>query len=202
GYAADSYDSFQTDLQSGAWPGSGNGLSPASPASVITSLDLEPASVLFGLSWVQSAQRTGFLMQQNTVAPADLQAAATQEGAAGRVITALSDNNGQITYLSYAWLGDTATVYEARAVFTPTAGAVAAAATLAKQGYILTATGQADSSGNLVLVGTRVQGDSLPRPFVAAPASQVDVMQQQGYAPIGVIVDLTQSDPYTYLGER
>src|SRR5207253_3548832 len=110
-----------------------NGLSPASPASVITSLDLEPASVLFGLSWVQSAQQTGFLMQQNTVAPADLQAAATHEGAAGRVITALSDNNGQITYLSYAWLADTATIYEARAVFTPTAGAVAAAATLAKQ---------------------------------------------------------------------
>jgi len=203
GYAGDFYDSFQTDLQSSAWPGFSNGLSPASPASVITSLDLEPASVLFGLSWVQSAQQTGFLMQQNTVAPADLQAAATHEGAAGRVITALSDNNGQITYLSYAWLADTATIYEARAVFTPTAGAVAAAATLAKQGYILTATGQADSSGNLVLVGTRVEGDSLPRPFVAAQGSlQVTAMQQQGYAPVGVIVDLTQTDPYAYLGER
>jgi hypothetical protein len=203
-YGSDSFDNFEADLANVSWPGFNNGLSPARSAAVVTSLDLEPASALFGLSWAQSAQQTGFLMQQNSVAPADLQTAATAEGAAGRVITAVSGNgSGQITYLAYAWLADSASVYEARVVFTPTRGAVAAATALAAGGYILTASGQADASGNIVLVGTRLEGDTLPRPFRAAQSTMSYTgMQQQGYAPVGVIIDLTQSDPYTYLGER
>jgi hypothetical protein len=204
GYGSDFFDNFQADLQNSAWPAFANVASPASAESVITSLDLEPANVLFAVSWIQSAQQSGFELVQNTVAATDLQAAATQEGASSRVITAISSNAGQITYLSYGWLADTATLYESQVVTTSPTYAPIAAAGLAAEGFIITATGQADSSGNILLVGTRVQGDTMARPFVAAQGSSaIQTMMQQGYANVGVIVDLSNpTNPYTYLGER
>jgi hypothetical protein len=201
-YASDFYDSFQADLQDASWPALDNGLTPNSSSSVITSLDLEPANVLFALAWVQSMQQSGFIARQNTVAPADLQAAAAQEGAAGRVITAISDNAGQITYFAYGWQSDTTTLYEAQVVTASPGGAPAAAAALAAQGYIITGTGLADANNNILIVGTRVQGDTMPRPFVTAQGSQLATMQQQGYANVGVIVNDALRDAYTYLGER
>ena len=204
GYGSDFFANFQADLQNTAWPAFANGASPSSAQAVITSLDLEPANVLFAVSWIQSAQATGFVSVQNTVTPANLEAAATQEGASSRVITAISDNAGQITYLSYGWQADTATLYESQVVTTSPTDAPTAAANLAAQGFIITATGRADSSGNILLVGTRVQGDTMARPFVAAQGSSaIQAMMQQGYANVGVIVDLSNpSNPYTYLGER
>jgi hypothetical protein len=204
GYGSDVFDNFETDLQNAAWPAFSNGASPASAASVITSLDLEPANILFAVSWIQSAQQTGFELLQNTVTAANLPAAATQEGASSRVITAASNNAGEITYLSYGWQADTATIYEAQVVTASPTDAPTAAANLAAQGFIITATGLADSSGNVVLVGTRVQGDTMARPFVAAQGSSaIQAMTRQGYANVAVIVDLSNpNDPYTYLGER
>jgi len=204
GYGSDVFEDFQMDLQNPAWPALGNGASPASAQSVITALDLEPADVLFALSWVQSSDQTGFNLTQNTAAPAALQAAATQEGAGSRVITAISYNAGQITYLSYGWQADTSTIYESEIVTASPTNAPTAAAGLAAQGFIITATGSADGNGNVLLVGTRVQGDIMPRPFMAAQGSaEIQTMMQQGYANVGVILDLSnQLDPYTYLGER
>jgi hypothetical protein len=204
GYGSDFFDNLQADLQNTAWPAFANRATPASAQSVITSLDLEPADVLFAVSWIQTAQQTGFVLVQNTVAAANLEAAATQEGASSRVITAISNNAGQFTYLSYGWQADSATVYEAQVVTTSPTYAPTAAASLAAQGFIITATGRADSSGNILLVGTRVQGDTMARPFVAAQGSSaIQAMMQQGYANVGVIVDLSNpSNPYTYLGER
>ncbi len=203
GYSSDTFDDLEADLQNTAWPAQ-NGASPASATSVITSLDLEPASALFAVSWIQTAQQTEFEREENAVSAANLQAAATQEGANSRVITAISNNAGEITYLSYGWQADTVTLYEAQVLTASTADAPAAAARLAAQGFIITALGQADSSGNILLVGTRVQGDTLARPFVAAQGSMaVQAMMQQGYALIGVIVNLSNpANPYTYLGER
>jgi hypothetical protein len=204
GYGSDFFDNFQADLQDTAWPAFANGASPASAQSVITSLDLEPANVLFAVSWMQSAQQSGFELVQNTVTAASLEAAATQEGASSRVITAISYSAGQITYLAYSWQADTATLYDSEVVTTSPTYAPTAAAALAAQGFIITATGQADSSGNILLVGTRVQGDRMARPFVSAQGSlAIQAMMQQGYANVGVILDLSNlTDPYTYLGER
>jgi hypothetical protein len=203
GYGSDFFDSFQEDVQNSAWPQS-FGASPGSASSVITSLDLEPDNVLFAVAWVQTAQQTVFQAVQNTVAPASLEAAANQEGANSRVITAVSNNAGAITYFSYGWQADTATLYEAHVVSTSPSNAASAAADLAAQGFIITATGTADSSGNVVLVGTRVQGDNMARPFVAAQGTPaIQTMMQQGYANVGVIVDYTNpANPYTFLGER
>jgi hypothetical protein len=213
GYAADFYEDFAADLQVGSTSlvSSANGVGPNFSDAVITSLDLEPASDLFAVSWIQTPPANGaavqgnsFVMVQNTVADSQLQAAATAEGAAGRVITAISANElGEATYLAYAWQADPTTLYDLKVVTASTAGAPAAAGILAAQGYIITATGQADASGDLFLVGTRVQGDTMPRPFEAVQgSSQFQSMQQQGYAIVGVIEDLTQADEYTWLAER
>jgi len=217
GYAGDFYENFQTDLQSAAATllSFGNGVTAVSSTSVITSLDLEPASNLFAVSWTQlgqaagatasaqSAQQNAFIMEQNSVTPADLQSAAMQEGAASRVITAISVDGGEVTYLAYAWQADTATFYETQVATASTAQAPTAAAGLAAQGYIITAIGQADNLGNLYLVGTRVQGDTMARPFTAVPRGSQNQLMQQGYAIVGVIMDLSNAtNPYTYFGER
>lgn len=211
GYASDYYDNFTADLTDPTWDAFPNtDISPVTSSSVITSLDLEPADILFGLSWVQSTQSSGFQLVQQTVAPADFQAAATQEGVNGRVITAVSNNSGQITFISYAWQADTATVYEAQVTTASPADTLTAAANLAAVGYIITAVGQADDSGDIVMVGTRVQGDTMARPFVMAQApSDIANMQAQGYATVGVVTGAAQGaksgpNPYaqTYLGER
>lgn len=214
GYGGDLYANFQADLQSptATTLTFGNGVTAVSPTSVITSLDLEPASNLFAVSWVQLSQASGatasiqsdqqntFTMEMNSTSPADLKSAAAQESAASRVITAISVNGSLVTYLAYAWQADTATIYDTQVVTASTAQAPAAAATLAAQGYVITAIGQADDLGNLYLVGTRVQGDTMARPFIAASGGSQ--LMQQGYAIVGVIFNSTQSDPYTYLGER
>ena len=204
-YASDTYANLQADLQSSAWPGfqdAALSLTPVSGSSVITSLDLEPASVLFAVAWTQSTQASGFHSDLARVTPADLQAAAVQEGGLGRVITALSYDNGQVTYLAYGWQADAGTVYETQIVTSSPANAPAAAAGLAAQGYIITASGRADDDGNLLLVGTRVQGDSMARPLASAQGEAVAPLMQQGYAIVAVISDLSQAKPITFILER
>jgi hypothetical protein len=193
GYASDTYDDFQADLQSPTWPAFANGISPASAGSVITSLDIEPAQDLFALSWVQTNTQTGFDQHVSTLAPQALQAAATQEGLSSRVITAIAANGTQVTYISYGWQGDTTTLYDSQIVTAAPSAAPTAAANLAAAGYIITATGPADSAGDVFLVGTRVQGDSMPRPF-AEPTDNSSTAPyfQQGYALVGIILG-TQS---------
>jgi hypothetical protein len=204
-YVSDSYANLQADLQSSAWPGlqsAGTSLTPSSDGSVITSLDLESADALFALSWIQSTQESGFLPNQVTVAPANVQAAAVQEGAAGRVITAISYDAGQVTCLSYGWQADAGTLYEAQVATSSAPNAVAAAASLAAQGYIITASGRADDDGNLLLVGTRVQGDTMARPFMAAQGADILAYMQQGYSIVAVISDITQPNATTFILER
>lgn len=206
GYGADFYENFAADLQPGSAYWFTGGIGPNSSDAVIDSLDLEPASDLFAVSWIQpreSTQAAGFVRVENTLASSQLQAAAAVEGAAGRVITAISANGAEVTYLAYAWQADRVTLYEAKVVTASAPAAPAAAGALAAQGYILTAIGQADGTGGLFLIGTRVQGDTLPRPFEAVQGAQAfQTLQQQGYAIVGVVDDLTAATPYTWLAER
>jgi hypothetical protein len=214
GYASDLYANFPVDVQS--WPsqsGAGsNGIFPFASSAVVTSIDFEPANVLFGLSWIQSSQQSGFQPTIQTVAPADLQAAATAAGANSQVITAISfdaganSNTAAITFLSYGWQADTSTIYEAQVTTVAPSDAATAAANLASQGYIITAVGIADSATDIVMVGTRVQGDTMPRPFMSTAIANDPTMFQQGYAIVASITypSPTVADTYTiaYLGER
>lgn len=135
-----------------------------SPNIVVTSLDLEPANQVFAVSWLQMSGPSRFNLQSQWVAPADLQTVASQLGTESRVITAISFNTGEVDVLSYAWQSDTITAYDVKVVPATAADFWTDAMGLAQAGYIITAMG-GDPADGILLVGTRVQGDSIPRPF-------------------------------------
>ena len=198
------YSGFASDLAAGFSTGSAAAFPLPVGSSVITSLQLQPDFNAYAISSIQSTQASGFDLGSQTVAPTAFQAASTQEGAASRVITAVSFNQGNITYLSYGWQGDTTTVYEVQSVITTFADIQTAAQNLAANGYIITATG-GDSTNGIVLVGTRVQGNTAARQLLidvipGAPES----LSSGGYAMVGGFFQATgPSSGITYwIGER
>lgn len=164
-YQPGEYSSFASDLQS-----------YAAPNVVFISLDLEPAANAYAVSWVKTTQAGGFDYRMEPSVPAgtdqqaQIQAQATLDGSESRVITAVSfDASGNAVLISYGWTGDTTTVYEDQTYFVApgsrvSANVVAAATTLANEGYIISAFGGNDTDG-YILIGMRVKGDSLPRPL-------------------------------------
>jgi hypothetical protein len=202
GYGADYFSNYPADLQTATMAPFANESVPAAPNSVITSLDLEPANDIFAISFIQTSQGGGFDLSQQFVAPADFQAAASQEGAQGRVITAASYNAGQVLYFSYGWKEDTSAIYEVQIAAATAETMATVASGLAAEGYILTAIGGTDSTDSYLIVGTRVQGDTMPRPFAVVPqGAQILSVMQQGYAIVG-IVEPPNGGTFTYLVER
>lgn len=144
---------------------------------VITSFDLEPACLAYGLSYVQTSQSGGFDSELEVTPLSGLQAAADADGAASRILTALSiDANGDANFVSTGWQSDRTTTYETQVLTASadTASVAAAATQLAGQGYIITAFGGNDTQGYL-LVGTRATGETLPR--------QTEIFTSQGTQP-------------------
>jgi hypothetical protein len=152
--------------------------SVAAPNVVITSMDIEmgcpslpayPGGPEVGpeiaVSWIQTSQNTqgAFDQRLEVVPPAQVQAQVTADGQASRIVTAASfDGNGNVNLLSYGWTGDTTTVYETQTYLVPPAQVASAATNLAAAGYFISAFGGNDADG-YVLVGARIQGDTLPR---------------------------------------
>ncbi len=80
---------------------------------------------------------------------------------------------------------------------------------LAEQGYIITALGAGndDSQGipvnGWVLVGTRVQGDTLPRQLkTGTNQNQKTELWDTGYAIVGQVEDATHDFAVSWIGER
>jgi hypothetical protein len=160
--------------------------------TVVTSLDLVEGQNAYCLQAIKTAGTDAYTFGSGTLAVGALQATATQQAAAGRVITAISLVGGQATFISYGCPADPTTVYEA-SVLPATPDTVAnVAAGLAQQGYLITALGGNGTDGFL-LVGTRVQGDTLSRPFEATSHFVAD----RGFALLGYIFNY---DPGTATG--
>lgn len=176
------------DALGAAWP------SALPHGSVITSLDLHAADEVFALASDLSTQAGSFSPAQGVAAPADLQALATAEGEAGRVITAVSHRAGQVVWVSYGWSRAAGTAYEARVAFATAAAAGDEAARMAADGYALTAFGDGDDGANgFVLVGTRLRGNATPVPVrvITTPDHPWDLIP--GWAMVGLYyVDATQ----------
>jgi hypothetical protein len=158
---------------------------------VVTSLDAEegPYTLAYGMSVLSTTQRGQFLpMTRGSVAPGDLAILAAQEGAAGRVITAVSYLHGSVSYVSHGWSEAPGAIYETQVTMTDFNGLSAQAQALADAGFVITAFGAGhDSADGYVLVGTRLQGASAPRPL--------KVVTQSGFGPVaGTVQGLLGTD--------
>jgi hypothetical protein len=158
-YQGRGYEQFDSDL---------NAINAANV--VIHSLDLEPANNAYGMAWVSTFAAGGFDLRREVVTPGEIAATAAEDGAESRVITAISfDAAGQANLLSYSWTGDKSTVFETSVTLATLDGIVDQAKALAAAGFTISAFGGNDANGYL-LVGTRVEGDTLPRTLVISSA--------------------------------
>lgn len=197
-YACDVYESLNADLAS----------LPAS-TSVVTSLDIPPGTDTFAVAVTSNSNNAGFAPLQEVVPPAAIQSTVAADGLKSRVVSAISfDTAGQAHILSYSWTADPSTVYDVTSSIVQPADVAATATTLAAQGYIITAFGGNDANG-YVLIGTKVQGDALPRNLLVYTQSSASSSPNavNGYAPVGFVSYPTAQYPqgaadYTILYEQ
>jgi hypothetical protein len=158
---------------------------------VLTSLDFESANDSYAMAWVSTNQTGGFDYRREVVSPAEVESTVAQDAAQSRIITAVSfDANGQANLFSYGWTGDATTVYESHTVIAASADVASAATDLANDGYSISAFGGNDANGYL-LIGTRVKGDTLPRPMTIASTT--------GTTTVGTVPDSVPSTPVANL---
>jgi len=146
------------------------------PNNVVISADLEWTlqdcdSIGVAYVWVQAG---GFDQKLEEVAPSNVAATIAADATNSRIITAVTYDDSvspsQVVLISYGWQGDTSTVYESQPMFIPPGSsgvetaAQTATQTLASEGYFISACGGNYTDG-WVLVGMRVQGDTVPRPL-------------------------------------
>jgi hypothetical protein len=172
----------------------------AVPNGVITSLDVEDENGTYVLSRLKTAKASGFDATRHSVPESDLGNAVAQEGAEGRVVTAVSFHANNAYYLSYGWAGDPGTVYETKVTVASPAATATEAGNLAASGYILTALGR-DGAGGVVLVGTRVSGDSMARPLEVLVDTAPYLLLERGFAIVGQVFDASTGS-FTYILEQ
>lgn len=156
--------------------------------TVLTSLDVQESFGAFATSTVRTTQRGGFRAKNGSAAPADLADVAATLGASGEVITAVSFQEGLVRWVAHGWTEAPAARFETAVATATVAGAPAAAAGLAAQGYVITALGAGNGGRDgVVMVGTRKEGETTPRPFLALDL--LDSPKPDGYVVVGLLYD-------------
>jgi hypothetical protein len=146
----------------------GSDLASSGGNSVMTSLDERTESGLAEDIFAYSVETdptvsNGFTLERAQATDTTLATTVSAMAAKGVVVTAVSANSsGGIDLVAYAWTGDAGTAYDAKTVLTSYANVGSQALGLAQGGYIVTAVGTADAN-QVLLVGTKVHGDTLPR---------------------------------------
>ena len=200
-YVPDTYEKLATDLSPDSPPFQWLGGNAAGNI-VVTSLDIETDEDVFGDSMVKGPAG-GFDMKYQTASLQDLPAAIADDGANGRVVTAISFNDaaGDVVFLSYGWTSEAHTAYDTEVQTVPYDDIGPAAKSLSSSGYILTAFGGNGPDG-YILVGTKVQGDTLPRPILISPKYSDSTA---GYALVGWAVNVPSgaaSSPPVWIFEK
>lgn len=139
------------------------------PNQVIDSLEIQTTYNTFALSATSNATdaTATFTPTLQHLSTSSLAAAIAQAGAAGQVATALAPDSPTTAYVYlYSWQSDSGSHYETTVSTVSFDTLAATAATLAQQGYVLTACGGNNSVG-FTLVGTRLAGTSKPRTLTA-----------------------------------
>jgi hypothetical protein len=158
-------------------------------SSVVISIDFEDGSDAYAMAVSETSQLGEFTpVVAGTVALSDLQVLASSEGSQGRVLTAATfRGTGDVEYVSYGWTLAGSTTYEAKVVASSAVTFADDAASLAAEGYVITAfgSGSGDAYG-VVMVGTRASGDTAPR-LLEFPTGA----SSPGFAIVGYIWDGT-----------
>lgn len=197
-YQPGAYSTFTSDMQS-----------IVAANVVLDSLDFEPSFGAYAVSYVETSQIGGFDYRLDPIVPAGtsqqagIQAQATLDGAASRIITAASfDASGNANLISYGWTGDTTTVYETQTMISPPDGVASAVTALAGEGYIISAFGGNDADG-YIIVGMRIAGDTLPRPIVVnTPAGTILADDPDSFAYFTTVVFLSGTGGSTTITEQ
>lgn len=163
--------------------------------TVITSMDIREPPGVFGLSKAFTPKAGGYHLTDRVVPVASFSAAAAAEGLQKHVITAVAFDSGAVRLLAYAWDHDTTSQgYDVQVVQAAQSEVPAAAQQLGANGYVVTAVGGNGTSG-FILVGTRVHGETRPRPVLVDPAFD-DI--HSGMAIIADLVDDRGSVTFVY----
>jgi hypothetical protein len=160
----------------------------STPQTVITSLDLQPDSIddSYGFTAMQNTAGGAFDLRHEVVPASAISATVAADAAESRVVTAVSFGaSGLAHILSYGWQTDSTTLYDTSVTTLVPQNLAATAQQLAGEGYIITAFG-GDAINGYVLVGTKVHGDTLPRPFMLGPQALLP-STFDGYAPVGFL---------------
>jgi hypothetical protein len=179
---------FSSSYQADALMNLDSDLAAVGANSVLTSLDEQngPGFAYGVFAYSVETDPTvpgGFTMQRATVTDATLATTVSAMAAKGVVVTAASVNSAAgIDLVAYSWSGDQGTTYDAQTVLTTYVNLGPQALNLAQQGYIITAVGTADAN-QMLLVGTKVHGDTLPRNL-----SYTSFQGSGGTSPSGQIV--------------
>jgi hypothetical protein len=213
-YITGEQNSFSSDLASflsSGTPYLGVPANTTITSYVGTSLDFPRGTGVYGAAVTYGNNNSPFALQQEVVSAGAIQSTIAADALKSRVITAVTfDDSGMAHLLSYGWQGDTSTLYDATASIIAASDVAATATNLAAQGYIITAFG-GDPANGYVMVGTKVQGDKLPRPLVVASGTGTTTTSTgspKGYAPVGFLHFAGPTDPpgavssYTILYEQ
>ena len=169
----------------------------AASNTVVLSMDLQPSCQLIGVNTISTSRSTepSFDQRIELVDPANLQKQAATDGAASRIVTAVTFDGsvGKFVLLSYGWQGDTSSAYEAKAFIAQPSDVLTDAESLANQGYFISAFGGSDQSGYAV-IGMRVMGDTAPRPWSADMSIGVSGTPIKGNQPA-----TADPAPYTFV---
>lgn len=174
-YKSSAYINFESDFDSSEQNN-----------EVMASLDLEPSSEAYAFEMLQSNNSGRYDGREEVISTGNLQQAAEKDGTESRVITALAfDNQGQLHLFSYGWSGDKNTQYDVQTILSPatSTGITEATVKLAAAGYIITAFGGNMADG-FVLVGTKVHGDTMPRPLWYGSETPTGTVDMNNSAPV------------------
>jgi hypothetical protein len=162
------------------------------PKTIVTSMDFDDAADTYALAFSETTQLGDFTpVLAGTVSLSDLQALASSEGSQGRVLTAVTfRGTGDVEYISQGWTLAGSTTYEAKVVASSLDTVSDDAASLAAEGYVITAFGSGDGNAfGVVMVGTRVSGDTAPRSLVVINGALS--WPPAGFAVVGYLWDGT-----------
>jgi hypothetical protein len=174
-------------------------ISQDTDSEVINSVAINQDFNSAGFSVVGWNNASGFSCTKHTVSLANLNNELTKAGAAGAVPTAISPDGGNVTFYACSWKADSFT-YDVQLQQATSTTVASAASALAQAGYIITSSG--GSGDDLFLVGTRVQGDTVPRPILVIQAgASPQPLADGGYSTVAVGSD-SNGNVLFFIGEK